>query len=156
MENAAIFRMQILKTCFFFRENPCQDSPQHAAIEMKPSHLVWKAQPADPFSNIVGSAFGQGKSYNATWYQTDDGCHLLFEKGSSGCATVVIIRLDESLKGPYANHILIPQGSSRSSVFFDIKWKPIFFWLQIQNFNFKFFVVLEIQQKWRIKWYTRK
>ena len=47
-------------------------------------------------------------------------------------------------KGPYADHILIPQGSTRSSIFFDIKWKPIFFWLQIQNFSFKFFVVLEI------------
>ena len=51
------------------------------------------------------------------------------------------------LKGPYANHILIPQGSTGSSIFFDIKWKPIFFLFQIQNFSFKFFVVLEIQQK---------
>ena len=42
------------------------------------------------------------------------------------------------LKGPYANHILIPQGSTGSSKFFDIKWKPIFFWFQIQNFRFKF------------------
>ena len=49
-----------------------------------------------------------------------------------------------SLKGPYADHILIPQGSTGSSIFFDTKWKPIFFWLQIQNFSFKFFVVLEI------------
>ena len=48
------------------------------------------------------------------------------------------------LKGPYADHILIPQGSTGSSIFFDMKWKPIFFWLQIQNFSFKFFVVLEI------------
>ena len=47
-------------------------------------------------------------------------------------------------KGPYADHILIPQGSTGSSIFFDIKLKPIFFWLQIQNFSFKFFVVLEI------------
>ena len=47
-------------------------------------------------------------------------------------------------KGPYADHILIPQGSTWSSIFFYIKWKPIFFWLQIQNFGFKFFVVLEI------------
>ena len=39
------------------------------------------------------------------------------------------------LKGPYADHILIPQGSTGSSTFFDIKWKPIFFWLQIQNFS---------------------
>ena len=31
------------------------------------------------------------------------------------------------LKGPYADHILIPQGSTGSSNFFDIKWKPIFF-----------------------------
>ena len=53
----------------------------------------------------------------------------------------------KNLKGPYANHILIPQGSTGSSTFFDIKWKPIFFWLQIQNFSFKFFVVLEIWQK---------
>ena len=51
-------------------------------------------------------------------------------------------------KGPYADHILIPQGSTGSSIFFDIKWKPIFFWLQIQNFSFKFFVVLELYQKW--------
>ena len=51
------------------------------------------------------------------------------------------------LKGPYADHILIPQGSTGSSTFFDIKWKPIFFWLQIQNLSFKFFVVLEIWQK---------
>ena len=48
------------------------------------------------------------------------------------------------IKGPYADHILIPQGSTGSSTFFDIKWKPIFSWLQIQNFSFKFFVVLEI------------
>ena len=44
--------------------------------------------------------------------------------------------------GPYADHILIPQGSTGSSIFFDIKWKPILFWLQIQNFSFKFFVIL--------------
>ena len=50
----------------------------------------------------------------------------------------------DPFKGPYADHILIPQGSTGSSIFFDIKWKPIFFWLQIQNFSFKFFVVLEI------------
>ena len=48
------------------------------------------------------------------------------------------------IKGPYANHILIPQGSTGSSIFFGIKWKFIFFLLQIQNFSFKFFVVLEI------------
>ena len=30
-------------------------------------------------------------------------------------------------KGPYADHILIPQGSTGSSTFFDIKWKPIIF-----------------------------
>ena len=51
------------------------------------------------------------------------------------------------IKGPYADHILIPQGSTGSSTFFDIQWKPIFFWLQIQNFSIKFFVVLEIWQK---------
>ena len=50
------------------------------------------------------------------------------------------------LKGPYADHIL-PQGSTGSSTFFDNKWKPIFFWLQIQIFSFKFFVDLEILQK---------
>ena len=50
-------------------------------------------------------------------------------------------------KDPYVDHILIPQGSTGSGIFFDIKWKPIFFWLQIQNFSFKFFVVLEILQK---------
>ena len=61
-----------------------------------------------------------------------------------------------NLKGPYADHILIPLGSTGRSTFFDIKWKPIFFWLQIQNFSFKFFVVLEIQQKCEINWYTRK
>ena len=33
----------------------------------------------------------------------------------------------KEVKGPYANHILIPQGSTASSTFFDIKWKPIFF-----------------------------
>ena len=48
------------------------------------------------------------------------------------------------IKGPYADHILIPQGSTGSSIFFDIKWKLIFFLLQIQNFSFKFYVVLEI------------
>ena len=52
-----------------------------------------------------------------------------------------------AVKGPYADHILIPQGSTGSSIFFDIKWKPIFFLLQIQNFSFKFFVFLEILQK---------
>ena len=31
------------------------------------------------------------------------------------------------IKGPYADHILIPQGSTASSIFFDIKWKPLFF-----------------------------
>ena len=30
------------------------------------------------------------------------------------------------LKGPYADHILIPQGSTGSSTFFDIKWAHIF------------------------------
>ena len=49
-----------------------------------------------------------------------------------------------TIKGPYANHILIPQGLTERSIFFDIKWKPIFFWLQIQNVSFKFFVVSEI------------
>ena len=49
-------------------------------------------------------------------------------------------------KGPYADHILIPQGSTGGTTFFDIKWKPIFFYLQIQNFSFKFLVVLEIWQ----------
>ena len=44
-----------------------------------------------------------------------------------------------SLKGPYADHILIPQGSTGSNTFFDIKWEPKFFYLQIQNFSFKFF-----------------
>ena len=53
------------------------------------------------------------------------------------------------LKGPYADHILIPQGSTGSITFSDIKWKPIFFLFQIQNFSFKFFVVLEIWQKMR-------
>ena len=48
------------------------------------------------------------------------------------------------VKGPYADHILIPQGSTGSSIIFDIKWKLIFFWLQIRNFSFKFFVVLKI------------
>ena len=52
--------------------------------------------------------------------------------------------LEKCLKGPYADYILIPQGSTGGSIFFDIKWKPIFFWLQIQTFSFKFFVVLEI------------
>ena len=33
----------------------------------------------------------------------------------------------KSIKGPYADHILILQGSTRSSTFFDIKWEPIFF-----------------------------
>ena len=60
------------------------------------------------------------------------------------------------LKGPYADHILSPQGSTGSSIFFDIKWKPIFFWLQIKNFSFKFFVVLEYNKKCEINWYTRK
>ena len=54
------------------------------------------------------------------------------------------VYIDLPIKGPYADHILIPQGSTGSSIFFDTKWKPIFFWLQIQNFSFKFFVVLEI------------
>ena len=50
------------------------------------------------------------------------------------------------VNGPYADHILIPQGSTGSSTFFNMKWKPIFFWFPIQKFGFKFFVVLEIQQ----------
>ena len=56
----------------------------------------------------------------------------------------VVLVVKAQIKGPYADHILIPRGSTGSSLFFDIKWKPIFFWLQIQNFSFKFFVVLEI------------
>ena len=31
------------------------------------------------------------------------------------------------IKGPYADHILIPPGSTGSSLFFGFKWKPIFF-----------------------------
>ena len=30
-------------------------------------------------------------------------------------------------KGPYADHILIPQGATGSSAAFGVKWKPIFF-----------------------------
>ena len=33
----------------------------------------------------------------------------------------------KTLKGRYADHILIPYSSTGSSSFFDIKWKPIFF-----------------------------
>ena len=36
-------------------------------------------------------------------------------------------KMFEVFKGPYADHILIPQGSTGSSIFFDIKWKPLFF-----------------------------
>ena len=61
--------------------------------------------------------------------------------------SVTLISFTKYLKGPYADHILIPQGSTGSSIFFDTKWKPIFFSLQIQNFSFKFFIVLEILQK---------
>ena len=59
------------------------------------------------------------------------------------CQQCKINKITMKIKGPYADHILIPQGST-ASIFFDIKWKPIFFWFQIQNFSFKFFVVLEI------------
>ena len=38
-----------------------------------------------------------------------------------------VSQIDSRLKGPYADRILIPQGSTGSSTFFDIKWKPIFF-----------------------------
>ena len=31
------------------------------------------------------------------------------------------------LKGPYADHILIPQGATGSSYHFGVIWKPIFF-----------------------------
>ena len=63
---------------------------------------------------------------------------------------------DSFIKGPYADHILIPQGSTGSSTFFDIKWKPIFFLLLIQNFGFKFFVVLEVWQKiWSLLVYQK-
>ena len=71
--------------------------------------------------------------------QTESYCDVVF---ISACHTHVLHIL--YLKGPYADHILIPQGSTGSSIFFDIKWKPIFFLLQIQNISFKFFVVLEI------------
>ena len=37
------------------------------------------------------------------------------------------------LKGPCADYILIPQGSTGSSKFFDIKWKATFFWLQKES-----------------------
>ena len=38
-------------------------------------------------------------------------------------------------KGPYADHILIPPGSTGSSAFFGFKWKPIFF--LISNLKFR-------------------
>ena len=38
-----------------------------------------------------------------------------------------IVTSHKYIKGPYADHILIPQGSTGSSIFFDIEWKPIFF-----------------------------
>ena len=34
---------------------------------------------------------------------------------------LTIQSVTDKLKGPYANHILIPQGSTGSSIFFDIK-----------------------------------
>ena len=34
---------------------------------------------------------------------------------------IVRKKLRSSIKGPYADHILIPQGSTGSSIFFDIK-----------------------------------
>ena len=80
-----------------------------------------------------------------------DAVHILASPESTvrGCALcktgeLVIHKL---IKGPYADHIRIPQGSTGSSTIFDIKWKPIFFWLQIQHLCSKLFVVLEIWQK---------
>ena len=58
-------------------------------------------------------------------YRVANGTHVI-----SACCN------NNNIKGPYADHILIPQGSTGSSTFFDIKWKSIFFWLQIQNFSF--------------------
>ena len=63
---------------------------------------------------------------------------------SKTCFKLHVMIMMYSIKGPYADHILIPEGSTGSSIIFDIKWKPIFFWLQIQHFSLKFFVVLEI------------
>ena len=38
----------------------------------------------------------------------------------------IICSAISNIKGPYAYHILIPQGSTGSSTLFDIKWKPVF------------------------------
>ena len=49
-------------------------------------------------------------------------------------------------KGPYADHILIPQGTTGSSTFFiSNETESLYFSIfKSKNFNFKFFVVLEI------------
>ena len=49
------------------------------------------------------------------------------------CSIVLFeaVNLEQTLtvqcKGPYADHILISWGLTRSSTIFDIKWKLIFF-----------------------------
>ena len=52
--------------------------------------------------------------------------------------------LNRKLKGPYADHILILQGSTGSSKFFWYQMTAHIFRWQIQYFSFKFFIVLEI------------
>ena len=48
---------------------------------------------------------------------------------------VSFVRWRLSFKGPYADHILIPPGSTGSSVFFGFKWKPHIF--LIANLKFR-------------------
>ena len=49
------------------------------------------------------------------------GCVCVCERGVGESPQTHNPMLTLFIKGPYADHILIPQGSTRSSTFFDIK-----------------------------------
>ena len=76
----------------------------------------------------------------------------LFWKKSGDEAEVVqcpfknnnLLSFQETLKAFMPITFSSPRAKLEVVYFFDIKWKAIFFWLQIQNFSFKFFEVLEI------------
>ena len=88
------------------------------------------------------------------WGEKADG-FLLFLKALSSETNLLVTLGDFTVKkrkiwkgNLYFALMLITFSSPRAQpkvvYFFDIKWKPIFFLLQMQNFSFKFFLVLEI------------
>ena len=108
---------QLITSCLFSKQLTIQDSHYDRFL----------SQSRSTFSenNLIGILTNWDKtetllSRPLLSYLTFEIVYLVLETGEK-CSKILYF------KGPYADHILIPQGSTGSSTFFYIKWKPIFF-----------------------------